>query len=846
MNSIPSDVSATPSLPAMLATGPVLEHLHADVRPWVYSLLEEQLLPADRTREFLERANRALGEMATPEQLGAALLAAELLTEFMLKRILADKRHGLRLGNYRVLEPIGRGTVGTVFRAEHIYLRRRVAIKVLAGNGDFPPQVLERFHAEMRVLAHLNHPHIVAAYDAGILPAPHPRLPTLHYLVMEYVQGGDLEQYLYARECPLPIPQACEWIRQAAAGLQAAHDRHLIHRDLKPSNMLLTEHGQVKLVDFGLARQFSSTRTAPRSLVGSLEFMAPEQSIDPTLVRGAADIYGLGATLFWLLTGQTPYPQTDNLMVMLRMLQEDEPRRLRTFRPDLPEDLDALVARMLARDPETRPALPITVMNALARYAAPATGTWDLLSGFGESFATQQPTSAGGSSAQSESTLPGLSDFSSEHDSSSEFPFASPSIRQQVLVVAQETTTQAIVREALEVLGCQCESVADAEAALDRLRGWHATTHPISPEAGLQAAPFASTPEASDLAMAGTAVHPGTLKGGYDLYVIEGDLPLPGGLDLCQQILAEPTATHRKILLLTRPSLAEESASIPRPGSASREIVQALARGADDACPMPLDPLQLAAKVEHLLRLKEAQDRAARLTEQLLAAHRQLEDSLLARAEDVRKAQDALLYGMAKMAESREGETRGHLLRLQQYTRCLTDQLQDHPHWKPFLTPHFLEALQRCIPLHDLGKLGLPDQLLFKPGSLTIQERALIETHPVIGSDLLDAIGREYGDSLTFWSMARSVVRHHHERFDGTGYPDRLEGDQIPPAARLVAIPDVYDALRRRRTFKSAMDHDQAVSAILHDSPGQFDPELQEAFAACHAEFDRIYQSIPG
>src|SRR5439155_2677727 len=132
---------------------------------------------------------------------------------------------------------------------------------------------------------------------------PAPRQPALHYLVMELVPGGDLENHV-CKHGVAPIARACEWARQAASGLQEAHDHHLIHRDLKPSNLLLTADGQVKLVDFGLARQFHSNLTDPSCLLGSVEFMAPEQSIDPSAVEGKADIYGLGATLFWMITGQ--------------------------------------------------------------------------------------------------------------------------------------------------------------------------------------------------------------------------------------------------------------------------------------------------------------------------------------------------------------------------------------------------------------------------------------------------------------------------------------------------------------------------------------------------------------
>src|SRR5262249_28799619 len=154
----------------------------------------------------------------------------------------------------------------------------------------------------------------------------------------------------------VPIPQACEWIRQAASGLQAAHDHHLIHRDIKPSNLLLTDDQQVKLVDFGLVRQFSSRLTDPGVLLGTVEYMSPEQSCDPFSVGSQADIYGLGATLFWLLTGEPPYPRGRTLADSLRLLQNTSPRRLRALMPNAPEELDALVARMLHRDPTRRPA----------------------------------------------------------------------------------------------------------------------------------------------------------------------------------------------------------------------------------------------------------------------------------------------------------------------------------------------------------------------------------------------------------------------------------------------------------------------------------------------------------
>ncbi len=254
-------------------------------------LVKSGVLFAENVEGFLRFHGERAPELDTSEKVGRALVTSGLLTGFQFQRALAGQLHGLVLGNYRLLDKLGGGSVGQVFLAEHMHLKRRVAMKVLPTDEQFPASVLHRFYSEMRVLAQMNHPHIVTAYDAGTLPPPDRQGETLHYLAMELLDG-DLEEYVFEHGT-LPIPQACEWIRQAAVGLQAAHDHHLIHRDLKPSNILRTDSNQIKLVDFGLAREFSSNRTERRCLLGSVEFMPPEQSLDPSAVREPADIYGL-------------------------------------------------------------------------------------------------------------------------------------------------------------------------------------------------------------------------------------------------------------------------------------------------------------------------------------------------------------------------------------------------------------------------------------------------------------------------------------------------------------------------------------------------------------------------
>src|SRR5262245_25364162 len=215
--------------------------LPAPGRDFLERLLRLSLLTPLTVRTFLDQSVDHLAEFTTAEDLGNVLVQAGLLTEYQLDRVLAGNTHGLVLGNYRVLQRLGAGNMAVVFLAEHFLMKRRVAVKVLQMDEDCPPELHVRFYAEMQVLADLRHPNIVLAYDAGELPPAGPRMPPLAYLVMELVDGGDLEQHTVDHGLAT-VAQACEWIRQAARGLQEAHDHHLIHRDIKPSNLLLTRN----------------------------------------------------------------------------------------------------------------------------------------------------------------------------------------------------------------------------------------------------------------------------------------------------------------------------------------------------------------------------------------------------------------------------------------------------------------------------------------------------------------------------------------------------------------------------------------------------------------------------
>jgi serine/threonine protein kinase len=341
--------------------------LPAVARDFFDHLLRLRLLQPRSANSFLNTHSEHLSEFSTAERLAGALIQDQLLTRYQIERVMAGTTHGLVLGHYRVLDRLGAGAMGVVFLGEHTLMKRRVAIKVLPVDDDCPSVHLERFYTEMQVLARLHHPNIVMAYDSGTLEPMSAGFPMLLYLVMELVDGCNLEAYVRANG-PVPIAKAASWMCQAACGLQEAHNHAVIHRDVKPSNLLLTRNEQIKLVDFGLVQQFATRLTDPSALLGTVEFMAPEQSQDATSVTTQTDIYALGATLFWLLTGEPPYPASRTLRDGLERLQTEAPRHLRDLRPQAPPELDKVLERMLERNPTRRPAMALSVKKLLEPF----------------------------------------------------------------------------------------------------------------------------------------------------------------------------------------------------------------------------------------------------------------------------------------------------------------------------------------------------------------------------------------------------------------------------------------------------------------------------------------------
>jgi tRNA A-37 threonylcarbamoyl transferase component Bud32 len=275
---------------------------------------------------------------------------------------------------YRVLQLLGHGGMGAVYKAEHQLMKRTVALKVINKELVASPSTVERFHREVRVAARLHHPHIVTAYDAD-------QAGDVHFLVMEFIQGSDLHKVVADRG-PLPVAQACAYIRQAALGLQHAMDNGMVHRDIKPQNLILTPESQVKILDFGLASLNTEVLPADEAIVtlapdaaanrltlagaimGTPDYMAPEQAQDAHTSDIRADIYSLGCTLYHLLTGAVPFPGGTYLDKIIAHA-ERLPPPLRAARKDVPKGLVHLLDRMLAKDPANRPQTPAAVAQAL-------------------------------------------------------------------------------------------------------------------------------------------------------------------------------------------------------------------------------------------------------------------------------------------------------------------------------------------------------------------------------------------------------------------------------------------------------------------------------------------------
>jgi len=305
--------------------------------------------------------------------------------------------------------------------------------------------------------------------------------------------------------------------------------------------------------------------------------------------------------------------------------------------------------------------------------------------------------------------------------------------------------------------------------------------------------------------------------------VVLQDLVMPGvdGLDLIPRYRAQESTRLTPLIVL---SSEEEPVT----------KAEAFRRGANDYLVKLPDRVELIARIRYHSRTYRLLLRAKSLAEAE-------KNRLIAERQAVElRARDTLIFGLAKLAESRDTDTGAHLERIAAYCRILAEQLRaTHPE----MTDEWILNLQLASSLHDIGKVGIPDAVLLKPGKLTPDERRVIERHPAIGAEALEAIlARDSSDALL--RMARNIAASHHERWDGKGYPAGLRGEAIPREARIVSVADVYDALTSKRVYKPALSHPEAVAIVQRGRDTQFDPVVVDALCACDAVFEHTARQL--
>jgi serine/threonine-protein kinase len=310
------------------------------------------LVEQDQLQKFWRDSREKDPQLEDPRTIADLLVAENYLTRWQVDHLLKGKTKGFMLGKYRLLSHLGTGGMSSVYLAEHVLMRRRVAVKVLPKARIQDSSYLERFHREAQAVAALDHPNIVRAYDVD-------QEDEVHFLVMEYVTGKSLQE-LVAENGKMDFVNAADYMRQAADGLSSAHAARMVHRDIKPGNLLVDTRGVVKMLDLGLAMFFEGgddekalTIRHDEKVLGTADYLAPEQALDSHTVDTRADIYSLGGTFYFLLTGHPPFPE-GTLAQRLMAHQTREPAPIANDRPDAPAELVAIIGKMMAKSVDAR------------------------------------------------------------------------------------------------------------------------------------------------------------------------------------------------------------------------------------------------------------------------------------------------------------------------------------------------------------------------------------------------------------------------------------------------------------------------------------------------------------
>lgn len=310
-----------------------------------------------------------------------------------------------------------------------------------------------------------------------------------------------------------------------------------------------------------------------------------------------------------------------------------------------------------------------------------------------------------------------------------------------------------------------------------------------------------------------------------DLILLDVMMPDIDGYEVCRRLKANPRTRDIPVIFLTAKSEVEDEQ-------------KGLTLGAVDYITKPISPPILMARVATQLSLKASADF-------LRNQNDFLEAEVARRTSELEAIQDVTILAMASLAETRDSETGKHLLRTQRYVKALAEKLRPHPRFSNFLTDQNIKVLFKSAPLHDIGKVGIPDRILLKPGRFEPQELEIMKNHTLLGRDAIQLAEDWLGKPVEFLTIAKEIALCHQERWDGSGYPGALAGDTIPASARLMAVADVYDALISRRVYKDRMTHEQATRIIVEGRGSHFDPDVVDAFVEIADEFQSIAQRYP-
>jgi len=305
-----------------------------------------------------------------------------------------------------------------------------------------------------------------------------------------------------------------------------------------------------------------------------------------------------------------------------------------------------------------------------------------------------------------------------------------------------------------------------------------------------------------------------------DLILLDVMMPTMDGYEVCQRLKANPLTRDIPVVFLTaRTEVDDEKRGL--------EI------GAVDYITKPISPPIVLARVKIHLALKAHSDFLRDKSDFLQA-------EVAKRTREVIAIQDVTILAMASLAETRDSDTGNHIRRTQYYVLALAKRLSTHPRFSALLTDNYIHMLFKSAPLHDIGKVGIPDHILLKPGRFEPEEFEIMKTHTTLGRDAILHAERQLGMQVEFLSVAKKMALSHHEKWDGSGYPQGLAGESIPVSARLMAVADVYDALISRRVYKDGMPHEKAVTIVQEGKGTHFDPDIADAFVALQQEFREI------